>query len=341
MATIKDVARQAGLSITTVSRALNDYADVSEATRTRVRAVARDLDYHPSAVARSLQRSRTNAIGLAIPAVLHRCYDAFWLEFIGGVASVCAVRGKDLVVSLAAEEGCEDVQHSYQRLVRERRVDGMLVCDVRCDDERIRYLQRQQLPFVAFGRTVERQDYAFVDIDSTLGAVQAVRCLVALGHRRIAYLGVDPTFGFSHYRYAGYHRALVEAGIALDETLVHHALRETDALDAVTVLLARRDRPTAIFTAADFLALNVLRAARACDLRVPDDLSVLTFDDNILVEHAQPPLTAMGQENRRLGEESAALLLDRIQTPDAPVVQRLLTPSLTVRASTAPPPTAL
>lgn len=337
MATIKDVARQTGLSITTVSRALNNYDDVSEATRTRVRLAARDLDYHPSAVARSLQRSRTNAIGVAIPPVLHRCYDAFWLEFIGGVASVCAARGKDLVVSLATDEDCEDAQHSYQRLVRERRVDGILVCDVRCDDERIRYLQRQRLPFVAFGRTVERQDYAFVDIDSALGATQAVRQLVALGHRRIAYLGVDPSFGFSHYRYTGYHQALVEAGIPLDKALVYHALRETDVLDAATALLTRRDRPTAVFTAADFLALNVLTAARLCDLRVPDDLSVLTFDDNILVEHAQPPLTAIGQENRRIGEESAALLFDRIQTPDAPVVQRLLAPSLTIRASTAPP----
>lgn len=338
MATIKDVARQAGLSITTVSRALNDYDDVSEATRARVRAVARTLDYHPNATARSLQRSQANAIGLGIPPVLHRSYDAFWLEFIGGVAETCATRGIDLLVSLT--DGPDGDGQRLHRLVRERRVDGMLLCDIRREDERVRYLQQHRFPFVAFGRTAEHHDYPYIDVDGTAGVLAGMRHLLARGHRRIAYLGVDLAFGFSHFRFAGYRQALDEAAIPFDSDLVCHGLTEPDAVAAVDRLLARIARPTAIFAAADFLAVAVARAVRATGLTIPGDLSLVAFDDSVLVRNAEPPLTAVGQPNRRLGEEAAALLLDRIAAPERPPVHTLLAPSLAVRNSTGQAPAA-
>ncbi len=335
MATIKDVARHVGLSVTTVSRALNNYDDVAETTRERVRAVARTLDYHPNAVARSLQGSQTDTVGLVIPLALHRSYDAFWLEFIGGMVGACAPRGVDVLVSAANPHG--DLGDGFERLVRGGRVDGLLVCDIRRADPRIAYLRGQNIPFVAFGRTLEEQDYPFIDVDGTAGVAAAVEHLIALGHRRIAYLGLDADFGFSPARFAGYRAALTRAGMDDDETLVCHGLTEETAARALVPLLARPDRPSAIFAGADFLALATLRAARAAGLDVPGDLSVAVFDDNPLVRHAEPSLTAVSQPNHHLGEEAAVLLLDRVADPARPPAQRLITPTLIVRRSTAFP----
>src|SRR5438128_2588397 len=134
MTTIKDIARQVGFSVTTVSRALNNYDDVAEATRARIQEVACALDYHPNVVARSLQGSQSNTIGLVIPSPLHPSYDSFWLAFIGGMTATCATREVDLLVSMA--DGSDTSGPSLQRLVRGRRVDGLVVCDVRCTDAR-------------------------------------------------------------------------------------------------------------------------------------------------------------------------------------------------------------
>jgi len=337
MVTIKDVARVAGLSVTTASRALNNYADVAEATRVRIREVARELDYHPSVVARTLQGSQTNTVGLVVPLVLHRSHHAFWLEFIGGMAAACALRGVDVLVSMA--EAHEQVGQGFRRLVRGRRVDGLLVCDVRQIDPRIGYLRQSGLPFVAFGRMTEALDYPYIDVDGTSGVLQAMQHLLALGHQRIAYLGLDPEFGFSHFRFAGYRQALDQAGLPCDPELIYHGLTEAAVPATVACLLALPRRPTALFAGADYVGLAALKAARTLGLAVPSDLSLVVFDDSLLIEHAEPPLTAVSQSSRRLGEEAAGLLLDRVAHPTLPLVQRLLVPSLVVRRSTASAPT--
>lgn len=339
MVTMKDVAREVGLSVTTVSRALNNYDDVAEATRARIQKVAHRLDYHPNVMARGLQTSRANAVGLVIPPILHRAYDAFWLEFIGGMSACCARDGVDLLLS--AVDAIEQMDHGFRRLVRGGRVDGLLICDIRRADPRIRYLQKHHLPFVVFGRTIGEHDYSYIDVDGLGGARQATEHLIDLGHRRIAYLGVDPDFSFSHFRLAGYREALADAGIPYDERIVHEGLTDATATPVMAQLLDLQDRPTAVFASADFLALTAIRTARAIGLTVPRDLSVVVFDDNLLVQQADPPLTAVSQQNRRLGEEAAALLLDRIANPHQPPAQRLSVPTLVPRRSTASRPPEL
>lgn len=335
MVTMKDIAREVGLSITTVSRALNDHDDVALETRALVHAVADRLDYHPNAMARSLQNSRADAIGLLIPPILHRAYDAFWLDFIGGAAAACAYFGSDLLLS--AVSTTEGADHDFKRLARGRRVDGLLLCDVQQADPRIEYLRRHDLPFVAFGRTMGPQDYSFIDVDGAAGVRQAVEYLIQLGHRRIAYLGVSTKFSFSSFRLRGYCDALSRAGIAYDERLVHEGLTGPMATAVMAQLLGASDRPTAVFASGDFLALAAVKTARSLALDVPEDLSVVVFDDGALVEGSDPPLTAVNQPNRRLGEEAAELLLQRIKFKEVPLVQRLVVPSLTHRLSTAPP----
>lgn len=332
MVTVKDVAREVGLSVTTVSRALNDYDDVAAATKARIQEAARRLDYHPNVVARSLQNSRANAVALVIPRALHRMYDAFWLEFIGGVAETCALHGFDLLMAATDDQ----VGHSFRRVARGRRVDGMILCDVRRQDPRVAYLKNHGLPFVSFGRTIDNMDYSYIDVDGTAGTALAVEHLIRLGHRRIAYLGLDPDFSFSYFRLKGYQKALDRAGVPVDPALVHEGLTEISVPAVVHSLLTLPFPPTAIFATADFLGMAVVKVAREAGIAVPGDLSVCVFDDSPLVQRADPPLTAVGQPNWVLGEEAGELLLDQLKHPERGPSSRLIVPSLIIRSSTGP-----
>ncbi len=333
--TARDIARHVGLSVTTVSRALNDHSDVAPATKAKIRAVANQLNYHPNAAARTLKINRANALGLDIPLGLHRSYDTIWLEFIGGMAASCARHGVDLLLS--ATDDTERTPASFERLVRGRRVDGVVVCDIRSDDSRVNWLLESDIPFVAFGRTVGQDDYCYVDVDGAAGAQEAVQYLIRLGHTRIAYLGLDATFGFSHFRRAGYHEALHSIR-AHDPELEFEGLTEETAPAVARSVLSCPNRPTAVLASADFLALAVIRAAREAGLSVPTDLSVIVFDDNPSVQREDPPLTAVSQPNRRLGEEAGELLLDRLNRPEQGPGHRLIAPSLIIRSSTGPRP---
>jgi len=335
MATMKDVARAVGLSVTTVSRALGNHGDVAEETRERIREVADRLDYHPNATARSLQNSRANAIALVIPPLFHQAYDSFWLDFIGGMAGVCSHRGMDLVLSAIQSPG--ELDAGFQRLVRSGRIDGVVICDVRRTDHRIGYLKKHGLPFVAFGRTIGQDGFPYIDVDGAAGIVQAMEHLIILGHRRIGFMDVDPAFSFSHFRMAGYREALETAKLGYDPSLVCAGVGVGEAESAASRLLGLPHRPTAIIAAADYLALGVLKMARVRGLSVPEDLSVAVFDDNLAIQHAQPPITAISQPNRRLGEEAASLLLDRVANPESALVQRIIVPTLVVRQSTGTP----
>ncbi len=332
MSTLKDLAREIGLSVTTVSRGLNDYSDVSKATKARIAEAARRLDYHPNITARSLQNSRANAIGLVIPRVLHRTYDTFWLEFITGVAETCANGGVDLLMAAMDDQASQ----GFRRVARGRRTDGMILCDVRLLDPRVAYLKKHGLPFISFGRTSDTMDYSYIDVDGAAGAAIAVEHLIQLGHRRTGFLGLDPDFSFSYFRLNGYKQALTEAGIPLDPALIHEGLTEETATAVVRDLLALPSPPTAIFATADFLGIAAVKAAREAGLAIPEDLSVCVFDDSPFVQHVDPPLTAVSQPNRRLGEEATQLLLERIDHPEMPPVQRLVIPALVVRQSTGP-----
>lgn len=321
-----------GLSITTVSRALNGHSDVAPATRARVEEAARDLDYHPNMFARSLQTSRADAIALIIPHVLHRSFDTFWLDFIAGVEAACTRKGVDLLLTATDDE----VTPSFRRVARGRRVDGVLLCDVRRTDPRVAYLSALARPFVCFGRTTDDHDYAYIDVDGASGVCTAVEHLLGLGHRRIAYLGVDPDFGFSHFRLHGYQQALSGQHVPLDPDLVRESLTEFNAVAVIREMLSLSSPPTAIFATADFLGVAAVKTARELGLRIPDELSLCVFDDSPLVRHLDPPLTVVSQSNRRLGEEAARLLLDRVGNPAAPVIQRLVVPALVIRQSTGP-----
>ncbi len=336
MATIKDVARVAGLSVTTVSRALNNYDDVAERTRARVVQVAEQLGYHPNHAARSLQGTRTETIGLVIPRLVHRYLDSFWLEFIGGASATCADAGFDLLLSTGDDLHAEHAH--YQRLVRTRRVDGVILCDIRVRDPRVSFLQTSNSPFVAFGRTLSDDGYSWVDVDGASGVQDAVVYLLGLGHRRIAFLGTERDFSFTHFRHEGYLAGLLHANMPYDDDLVVQDLNVGCELDEpLARLLALPSPPTALIACADFLASAALRALRRRGVRVPEQMSVVAFDDTLVTQHADPPLTCLRQDNHAIGTSVAAMLIQRLQPTGIAPLHALIRPELIVRRSTAAP----
>jgi len=290
MATIKDVARLANLSVTTASRALNNHSDVAPTTRAHVVRVAESLGYHPNHAARSLQGTRTDTIGLVIPRLVHRYVDSFWLEFIGGAGMTCADADLDLLLSSGDDLSAEHAH--YQRLIRSRRVDGMILCDVRVRDPRVTFLQTHAAPFVTFGRTLGDDDYSWVDVDGAAGIQLAVEHLHGLGHQRILFLGTGREYSFSHCRFEGYQTGLAHAGIAYDPDLVVQDLGVGDDLYApLSRAASLPNPPTAVIACADFLAAGTLNVLRGIGTAVPDHMSLLAFDDTLLTQHAEPPIT--------------------------------------------------
>lgn len=336
MSTIKDVAQAAGVSVTTASRALNNYSDVAAETRERVVRVAEQLGYHPNYTARSLQGTRTNTVGLVIPQLVHRHVDSFWLEFISGVSEACGEADYDLLLSTGRDLHAEHAH--YLRMVRSGRVDGVILCDVRVRDPRISFLRHANARFVAFGRTLGEGDFSWVDVDGAAGVHEAVRYLIGLGHRRIAFLGTERAYSFSHFRHEGYLQALLQANLQYDTRLVVEDLDAASDLDAVLDgLFTGAQPPTAIIVCADFLASSVLRNLRRREIRVPEELSLVAFDDSPLTQHEEPPLTSVGQDVHALGALATVMLIEQLRDERQVPRQELVRPALIVRGSTAPP----
>lgn len=336
MATIKDVAQAAGVSVTTVSRALNSHSDVAVSTRERVARIAAQLGYHPNHMARSLQGTRTNTIGLVIPRLVHRHVDSFWLEFISGVSETVADSEYDLLLSTGRDFNAEYAH--YQRMVRTCRVDGVILCDVRVRDPRISYLRQNDARFVAFGRTLGEERFSWVDVDGAAGVCDAVDYLIGLGHRRIAYLGTQRAFSFSHFRHEGYLHALLRANVSYDEDLVVQDLDATSDLETlIDRLLRLSSPPTALIVCAELLASGVMRVLRRRELRIPMDLSVVAFDDSPITRYEDPPLTSIRQDVQALGAQVAGLLIRQLGEDEPQPVQELVRPQLIVRQSTAAP----
>ena len=303
MATIFDIAKKAGVSITTVSRALNGYSDVSEKTRQMIVAIAEDLHYYPSAAARSLQGKKTNTIGFAPLLNDHLEAEPFFKELTGVMALSCFRHDLSLLLALVGHYGAVD--EVYREAVGSGRVDGLILGDIMPQDERINLLRGLEVPFVAFGRTANPHEMncPFVDIDGAAGVQAIVKYLYEQGHRCIAYLSEPLGMSFIMYRYKGYQQGLIECGLVQDERLsVTNLSDEKKTLATVTHLLdlPTSIQPTALVTGSDNLALHVLRAVAQAGRTVgrnhqAGQIAVTGFDDLPFASYLQPNLTTLRQ----------------------------------------------
>jgi DNA-binding LacI/PurR family transcriptional regulator len=306
-ATIRDVARHAGVSVATVSRVLNDVPVVRTEMRDRVREAIAELGYRPSSTARSLSLGRSQAIGVVAPFFTTPSV----VERLRGVAQRAGHHGYGLM--LFDVETPEQRAGAFRDFARLDRVDGLLVISLPLLDDEVDALERDRLPVVMVDIGHPRVPH--VVIDDRHGGELATEYLVARGHRRIGFVGdrPDTRFGFtsSEERRRGFRRALRRAGLRPARDLEARGRHGRDEARALALdLLRRDDRPTAIFAASDTQAVGVLEAARALELRVPDDVAVIGFDD---IEAAELlGLTTVRQPLRQSGARGAELLLGAI-----------------------------
>lgn len=310
----RDVAKLAGVSRTTVSFVLNDVPGVkiTEETRQRVLEAARQLNYYPTAAARSLASGKTHRIGLILGEGQKRLSaDAFLPTFLQGVTASVHQRGYLLVLQMA-----EDVpsHEAYVRLIREQQVDGLILSGPRLDDPLLTELAEDRFPLILHGR-LDECDFPCVDVDNKAGGYQATTHLIGLGHRRIGFVSNAPlSYSGAQDRFAGYKQALAEHDIDLDDSLVRTAafLPQTGR-KAMAELLRQPQPPTAVFTASDVVAMGTMSAIQTAGLKIPDDVAVVGFDDIFLAAHVEPPLTTIRVPAYGLGWTAAEILISLIE----------------------------
>jgi LacI family transcriptional regulator len=330
MSTIKDVAALAGISYTTVSHVVNNTRPVSKEVRIKVEEAIKTLDYVPSAVARSLKAKTTATIGLLVPNSLN----PYFAELARGIEDYCERNG--YCVILCNSDDNPDKLRSYLRVLLEKRVDGLIVASAGGDSGLAQGLAGVRTPMVIVDRGLEGVDADLVRIDHEYGAYLATRHLLELGHRDIATISGPATTSVAQMRLAGFCRALNDAGLDVpDDRMLESDFTSTGGYNAAAILL-ERNPPSAIFAANDMIGIGVLRAAAERNIRVPTQLSVIGFDDIQMSRYVYPALTTVGQSILQLGEMAAEVLLRRIVTPDLATKQRIVTPSIVMRESTAP-----
>jgi LacI family transcriptional regulator len=335
--TLARIAARLGLSVTTVSRALAGYDDVARATRQRVAAEARRIGYRPNTIARRLQSGRTDAVGIVLPTGPGQFDDPFFLRLLAAIGPRLRAAGLDLLVT-TARPGAEEME-AYRHLVEGRRVDGMLLARTRVRDPRIAYLQIQDMPFVAHGRSVTRTPFAHVDIDSETAFHDATMRLIGLGHTRIGLIGAPAAYMFARLRRAGWRRALAEAGLPACH---HEAAEPTEENGSIIArrMLAAPAPPTALLCATDRLAVGALHALSAAGLRAGRDVSVIGYDDLPQATYTAPPLTTIAQP---IGEAAVLLVEMLLSLRDGispATLHRILPARLVPRGSDGPAPRA-
>ncbi|WP_145150767.1 LacI family DNA-binding transcriptional regulator [Pseudomonas oryzihabitans] len=330
MATIKDVAARAGISYTTVSHVVNNSRPVSPSVREKVEAAIAELGYVPSGVARSLRSRATGTFGVLVPNAVN----PYFAELARGIEDHCERQGYSVILCNSDDDA--DKQLRYLRVLKERRIDGLVVATVDGDPRFARALAGLRIPLVLADRPLDGVQAAHICIDHHQGGLLATRHLLELGHRRIACIGGPADSPVASERITGYQEALAEAGIA-PGTIQRCPFTAAAGHAAARELLARTERPTAIFAGNDTIALGVLRAAAERGLSVPGQLSVVGFDDIELSRYLYPALTTIGQSIRDLGERAAQLLLARRETVGSPSTHDIAVPRLVLRESTAAP----
>lgn len=340
MATLKDIARTLDLSITQVSRALNDHSDVNEATRSRVKAAARAMNYQPNISARKLVSGRSGIVGLVVPLSRNFTSDALFMEVVAGLSSQFSGRGMQFVLNITPED--EPVLPVYQRLVGKGALDGFVLLDPLDDDPRIGFLQRLDVPFVLHGRTGNAPDYPYFDIENEQIFRESTQYLAAQGHRRIAFITGVEGRSYVTARTRGYRAALAERGLAPAASHLRHGdMTEAHGLiSTVNLMTAPDPRPTAILCGNVRIAQGVYQALGALGLSVPGDVSVMAHDDhlpNLRASAFFPALTVTKSPLRDSWKPLADCLAGAVAGQSLTALQRLGPCERIVRDSVAPP----
>ncbi len=333
MATIKDVALRAGVSVTTVSHVVNDTRHVSAKGRERVEEAIRELGYVPNAMARSLKSNTTSTLGMLIP----NSSNPYFAEIVRIVEDRCFGAGYTLVLCNTDDEPRR--QSVYLQVLAERRIDGLIVVSTGAgdDDSLVTQLHGLRIPTVLVDREIADPACDLVETAHMQGGLLAVRHLLSLGHKRIACIGGPVGVMPSEQRIEGWRMALAEAGTApnADALLWRGGFTSQGGYEAMHAILRTEEAPSAVFVCNDLMAIGALRAAHESGVHVPDELSIVGFDDIELSAYTSPPLTTVAQPKQRIGALAVDMLLERVGGKRRDARKVVLQPELRVRASTA------
>lgn len=338
---LSELAQHLGLSTATVSRALAQHDAIALKTRERVAKAARELGYVPNRAAQALASGRSGFVGFLLPLRGRGLADPFFGEFVSGLAEGFAAKDVELLLSAVPRSGSE-LRH-LGSLVTSGRVDGIVLSRIEQEDARVALLRERGMPFVAHGRLqADEASYSWLDTDGQAAFAQAFELLYALGHRRFGLLSIEDPLTFRVLREKGLRMAFdAKRDVDLSLRIVSCARYDAQArARAIASLLAEPERPTAILAIADGLALELMTAAQAAGLSIPDDMSIIGFDNIPTSAHVSPGLTTFDARIAESATELAAMLLARIAAPDQPHVSRLLKPQLVLRNSHGPAPQA-
>jgi LacI family transcriptional regulator len=330
--TIKDVAKQVGLSSSTVSRALNKSGYTSVETQRRVEEAVALLGYQPNWMARGLRGKPSRLIGLIIPDISN----TYYTEIAQGVSSRLRENDYEVILCVNGEDAKVDLH--YLRILQQKRVDGILYAHPArgSNSGQVRRLAAMGIPIVEVGRQSERDLLDATLADNIQGAYQMVRHLISRGHRRIALIIGEANLVTGHDRIEGYQRAHMDAGIPVDPQLIRTgSFTRSHGEAAMRDLLTMPERPSAIFAGSNRILIGVLAVITNCELGIPEDISVVSFDDSEWLAIWRPPITAVGVAVGEMAKLAADLMLQQIRAPLEPhkPATHLLNAQLIIRSS--------
>lgn len=332
---LKEFSQRLGLSISTVSRALNGYADVSESTRERIVRAAAEWGYTPNSAGRRLRLNTIETVGFILTPPQTHFASPFFQHALEGIEEALKERGKTLVVTSARDRATEI--ETFRKMVESQYVDALIFGRTRRDDERIRYLLDANVPFVTIGRSNGTRPFPFVDIDHFHSGRAATKRLIEMGHRRIGLLNSPHELMYSWLCLEGYQHAHQEAGLPIDPALMLDDEPTEDAgKKGMGRLFDLDDPPTAVVCAYDLVAFGVYGALRERGLRPGRDISVIGCDDIPGAEHLDPPLTTFRAETALAGRRAVEFLFRRIDGEPVETLQEVWDLRLVPRQSDHP-----
>lgn len=329
MPTIRDVAQKAGVAPITVSRVINNSGYVSEDTRHKVQAAIDELGYVPNMLGPSLRFQQTMTLAVVITDITN----PFWTTVTRGVEDVAQANGYSTILCNTDES--EAKQEQYVHMLLRRRIDGILLVPACSESESIELIQKQGIPVVVLDRQVPNVDVDIVRADSEGGAYKLTQYLLSLGHQHIAMLAGPESVSTAVDRVRGYRRALRDAGHPERlEQVYWGEFTQASGYQLAENVVAKTPRPTAIFSANNFIAIGAMQYLQSQAIRVPDEIALVTFDDIPLSLVANPFLTAAIQPAREMGQQATQLLLERIKGDKDAASRHLVLPTeIIIRAS--------
>lgn len=316
MATIKDIARMADVSMMTVSRAFNNPEQVKEALRLEIYRIAEEIHYRPNQAARSLATSRTGVIQIITSM---NAYEYYFTQLFAGVADHLSEKGYSIMIS-------RDYQLNY-------RCDGLILMGLGLGEDK-RILKHIKTPTVLIGKTDMEVDW--IDVDNVDGIFQVTEYLINNGHKNISYLDIDSTEGFGGERYDGYKKCLHHYNIKEDLRFYFQAQNDlTDVRDKAKEILLQmvKFESTAIICATDVMAFGLINIAKQLGIKIPKDISVVGFDGFLFHMMTDPHLTTVSQPIYKMGADIADVLIERLEKPEMPLVRRLIKTDLIIGES--------